>query len=287
MVDDGSRDRTGEVARAFGAPVRCVHQDNRGLAAARNTGIREARGEFVALLDADDEWLPHHLERAAAVLAAHPQLHWFCAAFERRRESGETDFQRVYRGPLEEGAYMGNYFEVQSKVEFSNSSAIVVRKRVFLELGGFDEDIMMYGEDLDMWFRIALCYPQIGYSRKVAAIYWGREGSIMARDTGPNSGRFWRFIQRTDRLASQADPAAARRSEPLLVAWLSILIRRAIRENDQRIIAQIRETYGKRLKPSDKLLLVICRLVPNALIRRAGDLKTAVKRYLRRLRSRT
>jgi glycosyltransferase involved in cell wall biosynthesis len=74
VIDDGSTDRTAEVARSFGPPVRYVYQDNAGPAAARNRGISEARGEFVAFLDADDRWHPDKLERQLARFAARPEL---------------------------------------------------------------------------------------------------------------------------------------------------------------------------------------------------------------------
>jgi glycosyltransferase involved in cell wall biosynthesis len=281
VVDDGSRDRTAEVARSFGPPVRCVRQENKGLAAARNTGIREAQAEFVALLDADDEWLLHHLERAAAVLGSRRELHWFFAGYERRKESGETEFRRSYRGPLRHGACIEDYFRAQARDPFSLPSVAVVRRRIALELGGFDESIRKYGEDRDLWFRIALCYPQVGYSREVAAIYWGRAGSIMAMDTGPISARLLGFVQREDRLAAQAGLAAARRSEPLLLAWLDDVIRRAIRENDQTVLTEIRRAYGRRLKPWDKLLLLVCRILPNAAIRQVESALIAAKRCIR------
>lgn len=70
VVDDASTDRTEEVVRTFGdARIRYLrHTENRYGAAARNTGIRAARGEWIAFLDSDDEWLPHHLERKVALL---------------------------------------------------------------------------------------------------------------------------------------------------------------------------------------------------------------------------
>jgi len=62
VVDDGSTDDTRERLRRYGSQIRYIHQANRGSSAARNTGIREARGEYVALLDADDTWTPNKLE---------------------------------------------------------------------------------------------------------------------------------------------------------------------------------------------------------------------------------
>jgi glycosyltransferase involved in cell wall biosynthesis len=282
VVDDGSRDRTSEVARSFDAPVRCVRQENKGLSAARNTGIREARAEFVALLDADDEWLPHHLERAAAVLAAHPNLQWLFAGYERRKESGETEFRKLYSGPLVDNAYIEDYFDAEAKAMFSLPSVAVLRKRMMLDLGGFNEAIRKYGEDLDMWFRIGLHHPHVGYSRAVAATYWSRADSIMASRTGPTCKRFLNFILRIDSAAAQAGPAAARRSEPLVVTWLGRLIRRAIKENDQRVLAELRTGYGKRLTLRSKLLLWVCRIMPGVVMRTVANALGAIKRRLRR-----
>ena len=63
VVDDGSTDGTAGVARRFGSAIRVLHQTNAGPAAARNLGLSEARGDFVAFLDADDLWKPDKLAR--------------------------------------------------------------------------------------------------------------------------------------------------------------------------------------------------------------------------------
>jgi|HubBroStandDraft_2_1064218.scaffolds.fasta_scaffold41998_2 glycosyltransferase involved in cell wall biosynthesis len=69
VVDDGSKDNPGEVVDAFGdTRIRFIRQENRGGGAARNTGLEAARGRFVALLDSDDQFLPHHLERMKELL---------------------------------------------------------------------------------------------------------------------------------------------------------------------------------------------------------------------------
>jgi len=73
VVDDGSTDRTGEIARGYGEPVRCIRQENQGMGVARNTGLREARGSLIALLDSDDLWLERKLELQCAYLAEHPE----------------------------------------------------------------------------------------------------------------------------------------------------------------------------------------------------------------------
>ena len=80
VVDDGSTDDTTAVlARltpTMTGAVRVVRQDNQGAYAARNTGLDNATGDYIAFFDSDDLWLPHHLERTVVALAAHPTLDW-------------------------------------------------------------------------------------------------------------------------------------------------------------------------------------------------------------------
>lgn len=74
VVDDGSTDRTAEIARSFEKRVRCISQENLGCGAARNAGLKEARGSFIAFLDSDDVWLERKLEIQLAYLRAHPEI---------------------------------------------------------------------------------------------------------------------------------------------------------------------------------------------------------------------
>jgi glycosyltransferase involved in cell wall biosynthesis len=73
VVNDGSTDRTAEIARSYGEKVRCISQENLGCGAARNTGLNEARGNLIAFLDSDDIWLDQKLEVQSAYLADHPE----------------------------------------------------------------------------------------------------------------------------------------------------------------------------------------------------------------------
>jgi glycosyltransferase involved in cell wall biosynthesis len=183
VVDDGSTDRTAEVADGFGPPVRCIHQENAGPAAARNRGVHEARGEFVAFLDGDDLWYPYHLGDAARILTAHRELQWFCSAFEERRENGKTR-RRTYDGAfLKDNAYIADYFKAQVGYWFAWTSTMVIRRQAVLDAGGFDESL--YGpEDMDLWFQIALRHPQVGYWRRAGAVYRRHARSITGRRTG-------------------------------------------------------------------------------------------------------
>jgi hypothetical protein len=108
VVDDGSADNSAAIAESYGPPVRVIRQPNQGESVARNRGIAEARGEWVAFLDADDLWLPHKLAEQARLMT--PQVGAVCsgtvAAYADGRESHHTprpDFFRRSR-IMEHGA---------------------------------------------------------------------------------------------------------------------------------------------------------------------------------------
>ncbi len=97
VVDDGSTDRTRQVVEAYGQPVRYVHQANGGAASARNRGLREARGEFIALLDSDDEWFPWKLEAQVRVLDRYPAVGMVWTDMTAVSEDGATLHERYLR----------------------------------------------------------------------------------------------------------------------------------------------------------------------------------------------
>ena len=87
IVDDGSTDNSVELLKELtsniGNPVKILQQENQGPAAARNTGIKQAKGDFFAFFDSDDLWYPHHLKNSLAAFAQHPDLSWVYSACER------------------------------------------------------------------------------------------------------------------------------------------------------------------------------------------------------------
>lgn len=151
-VDDGSTDRTGaildELAAGFDA-MRVFHQPNRGLAAARNAAIAQMRGELIALLDADDLWLPEKLARCVAFLDAHPDfsiVYTPMTPFDGRTGRDMPGHSK----PCQAGWLTEKLFVSI----FVHDPAVVFRKRVFEVCGGFDESLpVSIGNEY--WLRVS------------------------------------------------------------------------------------------------------------------------------------
>ncbi|MHB9155123.1 MAG: glycosyltransferase family 2 protein [Endomicrobiales bacterium] len=155
VVDDGSTDNTREVAQRYALKdpgrVRYVYQQNRGPGAARNRGIAEARGEYLAFLDADDRWLSTKLEKQAAILDSRPDtglVYTDLLFFDNRHWIVGHASERKYRLPRGDITlfFFFRYFMV--------TSSVMVRAAVTRAAGLFREDIFV-GEDYDYWLRVS------------------------------------------------------------------------------------------------------------------------------------
>lgn len=183
VVDDGSTDNTAEEVRKFGERIRYIYQENSGVAAARNNGVTEARGDWVAFLDADDEWLPSHLERYVAVLQEHVDLVWCTGNYYR--QMAEEDLRRedmkisTLRKVLKGHAFCKDYFSGYCLGAGGHTNTMLIQREVILAVGGFRK-IVSPAEDVDLWFRVGLRYPKVGYVIEPTAVYYlSRAGSLM------------------------------------------------------------------------------------------------------------
>ena len=154
IVDDGSTDDTAAVAEALSAQdarIRVVRQPNRGGAAARNAGIRQARGTFVAFQDDDDLWHAEKLSRQCAVLSSgHPEYGWLYGFMEV--ENLVTGARSTH------GRVVTTYRELFSGY-FIGTPTVLIRQSCFSRVGLFTEDHALWGaEDLELFLRLATHY---------------------------------------------------------------------------------------------------------------------------------
>jgi len=181
VVDDGSTDNTAEVVKSFGDKVVFIQQPNGGASVARNTAIEAAGGEWIAFLDADDEWLPQKLAEQVALHAENPDLAWSATNYEIRPIDGSLarlTFDRDRMGSLVRGETIDNYFDAVAADMAISTITIMARKSVIVDAGMFRVG-QWWAQDTDLFFRVAYKWPQIGYLQEPLSVnHFGRCGSI-------------------------------------------------------------------------------------------------------------
>ena len=142
VVDDGSTDRTPQIVESFGKQIRSLRQVNGGPAAARNSGVRIARGDFIAFLDADDLWHPEKLARQINCLEVRPEID-LCVTYLQNFWSPEFKAQAEHfvNHPLAKP--MPGYFSLQT---------LCVRRNVFDAIGLFNTELRVC-EDVEWFLR--------------------------------------------------------------------------------------------------------------------------------------
>ncbi len=179
VVNDGSPDSKmlDKVLEPYRDRITYIVQENRGSSGARNTGIRAARGEYVAMLDSDDRWHPEYMTSQLAILEADPSIdvvYTDAVRFDsrgtgRRRYSeeysvgGEVSFRRV----------LARECQIYGEV--------TARRETLLRVGLYDEDLPT-GEDFELWLRVLKAGGRIVYNDRVLAYYRTREGSLTSDD---------------------------------------------------------------------------------------------------------
>jgi glycosyltransferase involved in cell wall biosynthesis len=161
VVDDGSTDNTEEVIAAFGPAVRLIRQPNQGLSAARNTGIRAARGRYIAFLDADDAWHADKVSRQVALLDSHPDTAVVGCGVRLMSADGEALGGKEFAAQASDQADLRAQLRRIAVREFwvgGSGSGALMRREVFDDVGLFDTSLKA-AEDWDMWLRLAARYP--------------------------------------------------------------------------------------------------------------------------------
>jgi glycosyltransferase involved in cell wall biosynthesis len=166
VINDGSND-TDELERElkrYPPSLRYIKQDNRGAAAARNTGLRAAAGEFVAFLDADDTWFPDFLEKQVEFLKRNnADLVYADALLSGNSPLAGRSFMQVE--PSRGEVTPENLLAIKVTVL---TSTVLARKEPILKAGLFDEALRR-GQDFDLWLRLAKRGARFAYHREVVA----------------------------------------------------------------------------------------------------------------------
>ena len=152
VVDDGSNDGTKEWVRQKYPNVKYIYQENSGVSSARNKGIKIARGDWIALLDSDDEWLPNKLSEQINKIKSNLDV--------KILHSNEIWIRNGVRvNQMKKHKKFGGYiFEKCLDMCRISPSSVMLKKAIFNDIGIFDESLKVC-EDYDLWLRITSKYP--------------------------------------------------------------------------------------------------------------------------------
>lgn len=212
VVDDGSTDDTRQMLEESYPFVRYVHQPNAGAAVARNSGIAQASCQWIAFLDTDDEWLPHKIESQKRILQADRSLKWCSCAPEMVFEDGRTvapGMKTIEQAVGDTGSMQ--FFKHAMDLQIGTGSYLIHRS-VFREAGAFDPNLKR-GEDRDLWWRIAMRYPRIGFCRDILWRIHADTPDSLSK-IGSDGHRQLSMICRNMRLALQQGTEVAERFYP-------------------------------------------------------------------------
>lgn len=177
VVDDGSSDDTQALIRQCYPTVRYLYQDNQGISAARNYGIRHAAGDWLAFLDSDDEWLPQKLEKQMSTLQQQPDYRVIHCNEHWLRNGSPKKQQAKHR------KYGGYIFQRCLPLCVISPSAAVIHRSVFDRVGLFDT-AMTVCEDYDMWLRITCRYPVLFVDEPLIVKHGGHADQLSQRYSG-------------------------------------------------------------------------------------------------------
>jgi len=177
VVDDGSDDGTADMVSAKYPEVKLIKQQNTGVSAARNRGIAESKGGWIAFLDSDDEWKPQKLERQIICIAENPD-----AVLIHTDEIWIRDGKRV--NPMKKHQKSGGrIFQKCLPLCVISPSSVLVKRSLLEEIGNFDEDLDVC-EDYDLWLRICAEYPVHYVDEKLIVKYGSHADQLSRRHWG-------------------------------------------------------------------------------------------------------
>ena len=165
VIDDGSTDGSVDAVKTINDErIRLIHQENQGVSAARNRGIKESKYEWVAFLDGDDLWGVNHLEEVVNMMNLFPHEKVYVTSFEY------SDKREMYKNERKSSVFkIDDYFKEAINEIILWTSIVVLKKECIEKVGGFNINLNR-GEDLDLWARFAKNYSIIK-SNKITAIY--------------------------------------------------------------------------------------------------------------------
>ena len=245
VVDDGSTDGTQDFIQEKyiqESRLKYFKISHRGVSGARNFGIRKSLGNWIALLDSDDEWLPHRLEKQQQLWKRQRSLRLIHGEEIWIRRGVRVNPKRVHQ------KFGGFIFEKCLPLCLISPSATLMEKALLEEVGLFDEEFVVC-EDYDLWLKITSLYP-VGFVEEPIIIKYGGHGDqLSARFKAMD---FWR-VQSLVRLLEIRDFSSEKRERIIeeILKKASLLEKGYLKYNREKELISIRKTLERFSPPGN------------------------------------
>ena len=242
VVDDGSRDATAAMVGDLYPEVQYIYQPNLGVSRARNVGLERASGEWLALLDSDDEWLPEKLAAQSRALSRGEEFK-ICHTNEIWIRNGERVNPKVKHQKA--GGWI---YQKCLPLCVISPSSVLIHRSVFDDVGCFDETLPAC-EDYDLWLRISARYPVLYVDQPLVKKYGGHADQLSRKHWGIDRFRISAMEKMLDGNCLDGADRAATVKE--LLVKLRIVLAGAYKNDNQAMIATCSrkiEQYEQRLR---------------------------------------
>lgn len=249
VVDDGSTDASWAQLEACGAlsdpRFRCVQQVNAGPGAARNGGARLARGKFLAFLDADDEWLPEHLQRAMQALEQEGSCQIYVSAYDTGAEHQALQANLLQRHVKQSGRWsldpaLGPV-QVKAIVDACQVSCLVVARELFWRYGGFyEKNRSTFGEDIYLVIQLVFG-SDIWFEREAQVLFHVEDSELGVKRVGLRPVR--PHLLEPEPLLANCPPDRRRQLEELFAYYRMLETEKFARLGDWTNISKLRSAY--------------------------------------------
>ena len=182
IIDDGSNDGTEEWVKENFQNIKYIYQNNHGVSSARNIGIENAYGDWIAFLDSDDEWLPNKLDKQVKAIDSNPKMKFFHTNEIWIRNGVRVNQMKKHK------KYGGYIFEKCLDICRISPSSVLIKKEVFDNIGNFDESLRVC-EDYDLWLRITSKYSVVFLDIPLIYKYGGHVDQLSKVNDGIESYR--------------------------------------------------------------------------------------------------
>lgn len=271
IVNDGSSDNTESVLQKYkdNDKIKVITQPNSGVSVARNTGVRNSNGEYIAFLDADDVWHENHLEVAKNLSDKYPDAGMIATFTRVELVNGQIISECSYFGDKTDEVYLEDFFEEYHKDKNAKMFTVittVVSREAFDKAGGFPEGCKI-GEDLQLSLVVAAYYPVV--LSPVATATYKKENSTATKTKSFDPD--WVFFDIADKIYSdETIPYQKRDNLKKVMEWFSMRrCRHYLIDGKRKEALEVHRHMDKTvISKKDYLINSLLFMLPNSIVRK-------------------